>query len=384
MDDLMFLLVEPQASTDIWEPGFEAGRHLVHARLGPIERVYLRPARFRQRFYHHLYPMPVDTWVIETEFSLFAGLCSVEVRLKLRFQATLRYAEKNPEAWDRINEHIRTHLEPLIFDVVEASLSGLESGEWIDEGLQDMEQRVATAINETLALNDIQGRALCSLKPVFLDPAEAKQQILIREEIVQAIIGKQLEAERLRSHGERQRREASLRQELDKIRFAAESSARKQSEEVEGRKRRLEARRRQMAELRQIEQQLHHETLEHQSRLEQMVLEKQRRDAQKRREMEADRNQMPGGEHRGSDEVMAADGETGQDHSKQDFGWEGTLKLREQERQIHSLEERLRILMSNQDNSRQMTVGNGEVSHHWLDRLGQWTGRLLFLIGMRR
>ncbi len=392
MDDFLLLLSESPAGNDTWEPGFEAGRHLVQVRLGPIDHLFLRPSGFRQRFYHRLYSMPVETWQIETAVALFSGLCTIEVRLKIRFQATLRYAEKNPEAWEEINRHIRAQMEVLIFDVVEARVTALESGDWIETGLHETEKQLAMAINETLALNDIQCRALCSLKAVFADPAAGDREVLLREEIVQAIMKKQTESERLRFQIDRERREESLRQELEQIRFALESSARKQVEETEGRKSRLQTKRRKMAELREIERKLHQETLQHQSKLEQMVLEKQLRDAQKRRELESQYQSEPTRSER-TEEQSVTDAssrthDSGDDSEQgrllKDLEWEAANKLREKEQKILSLEERLQMLMAGHKETHQMTVGHTTVSHNWLDLLGQWTGRLLFFIKMRR
>jgi len=384
MDDLLPLLTGSRRDDDTWEPGFEAGRCLVRARLGPFERVYLRPSRFRKRFYHRLYPMPVDSWKIETAFPLFAGLCVVEVGLRIRFQATLRYAERNPESWDGINRHVRAQLEPLLFDQIDACLAPLESGAWIEEGLGETAKRLATAINETLALNAVQGRALCTLKPVFADPAEEEGAVSVREEIVRAICEKRAKTERLRFQDDQRRREEALRRDLQRIRFALDGSARKQAEEAEGRKRRLEAKRRQMAELRRIERQIHHETLRHRSRLEQMVLEKQRRDAEKRRAMAARQVGAPEAGSRQGGVPLDEDFPPRPDSASRDPGWEAASELREQAQHLRALEERLQRLMAGRESAGQMTVGQGTASTPWLDRLGQWTGRLLFFIRMRR
>ncbi len=393
MDELLFLQMESPHEIDTWEPAFEAGRCLVHAKVGPFERLYLRPPRFRKRFYHRLHPIPVGTWEINTARPLFTGLCTIEVKLKIRFQATLRYAEKNPEAWEQIDHHIRDQLEVLIHDVVEARLAELESGDWLDTGLNGVEKCVATVINETLALNHIQCRTLCSLQPVFVDLSKVDQNVFIREEIVQAIVKKQTASEQLRFRSDKQLQEERLRQELEQIRFALDSGARKQKEETDSRKRRLEARRKQMAELREIERKLHHETLLHQSRLEQMVLEKQLRDAQKRQGPDTGKRSQVSQGKDGAPSPMESqgnfmsEGDRGdssvQDSLLKDLESEAAHQLREKERMIASLEERLQMLMSRQKETNQMTIGQAEVSLSWLDRLAQLTGRLLFFIRMR-
>lgn len=385
LDDFLLQLMEQPRECDTWEPGFEVGRCLVHAKAGPFERVYLRPPGFRRRFFHRLYPLPVDTWEIDTSVSLFGGLCTIEVRLRIRFQATLRYAEKNPECWEDLNGSVRKQMETLVLDEVEARLSELGSGGWIETGLNPMEKRLATAINETLTLNHVQCRTICSLKSRFADLAELDKQLYLREDVVRAIVDKQTESEQLRFRTERQRQEEQLRQELERIRFALHGSARKQAEEAEGKKKRLEEKQRQMEKLREIEQQLHRETLQHQSRLEQMVMEKQLRDTQKRETVDAGRQKADTAT--AESEAGASTQEAMSGHEEQllkDLEWLAANKLREKEELIESLEERLRRVMSEQEKGGQLAVGHAPALQAWLDRLAQITGRLMFFFRVRK
>lgn len=152
---------------DQWDPGFDADRCLVFAKLGPYKRLYEKPEKFSQRFFHTLYPLNIEHWALTDELELFDGFCTVSVALNIRFQATFKYIQKNALNPDAINAHIKSTYEPLVHDIVQEELLMLHDGSWVQHGLGKQERQIATAINELLMAQEIQVQALCQLQPAF-------------------------------------------------------------------------------------------------------------------------------------------------------------------------------------------------------------------------
>jgi len=57
----------------------------------------------------------------------------------------------------------------VIKDIVNAELSHLKDGLWVQTGLAEMEKQIENVINETLILKHIQCRAVCQLTPAFVE-----------------------------------------------------------------------------------------------------------------------------------------------------------------------------------------------------------------------
>lgn len=152
---------------EIWDPGFDAERRIVLSKFGPYSRLYVHPQAFIPRFFHTVYPLPVEEWSLTMETSLYSGFCTLQTHLNIHFQATFRYAQRNREALAKINQQIKSSYEGLIRDIVDGELRSTRDGNWILTGLAALEKKIENLINETLLLKHIQCRTTCALKPLF-------------------------------------------------------------------------------------------------------------------------------------------------------------------------------------------------------------------------
>jgi len=66
---------------EVWEPIFDADRHLVHTKIGPYWNLFLRPEGFVKRFYHHIHPLPIENWLVTQQIKLYDGFCKIDVTL---------------------------------------------------------------------------------------------------------------------------------------------------------------------------------------------------------------------------------------------------------------------------------------------------------------
>jgi hypothetical protein len=169
-----FGLENVESDEEIWDPGFEAERRIVHLRLGFFDRLYLRPKNFNKHFYHKVYPLEIANWTVVAENKLYDGFCNMETTLDIRFQATTKYAIANREFLTNINEHIKSAYEGLVRDAIDRGLVLLQDGAWIESGLHESEKQIARAVNEILILQNVQCRTFCSLKPTFQEFADDK------------------------------------------------------------------------------------------------------------------------------------------------------------------------------------------------------------------
>jgi bisphosphoglycerate-dependent phosphoglycerate mutase len=168
---------EPEAGGE-WDPGFEGDRWIVVSRLGPLVRVYRRPLKYRKRFYHKTFNIPVRDWLIVTTAKFLAGLCTMTARLDVRFQPTIYYAQSNSEALPDLAGHIMFSYEGLVKDVMEGELLRADEGGWIKQGLESIERSIENVVNETLAAQHIQCRARCQLEPAFEQLSEKQIESL--------------------------------------------------------------------------------------------------------------------------------------------------------------------------------------------------------------
>lgn len=155
-----------------WSPCFEGNRSIVVAKLGCLLRCYPRPKKYNKRFYHTLYFLPIADWHILLTKQLFGGLCNLNVKLDLRFQANYKFALANIDYLPDINTHIKAHFKDLILDILEKYLHTLEEGKWINHSLHQTQQQVETNINETLITQNIQCRTTCDFTPTFTKISE--------------------------------------------------------------------------------------------------------------------------------------------------------------------------------------------------------------------
>jgi len=148
------------AKTNHWDPGFDAERCLVYLKLGPFQRLFEKPNNFTKRFYHTLYPLPIEHWELTEQLSLYDDFCNIAVDLTIRYQATLNYIKKSEADLQEVNKYIKTCYEPLIQDIVNETLLKLTDGAWVRTGLTAQEHEIEIAITELLLGQEIQADAL--------------------------------------------------------------------------------------------------------------------------------------------------------------------------------------------------------------------------------
>jgi hypothetical protein len=273
------------AIPEAWEPIFDADRQLIHSRIGPYWKLFLRYEGFVKRFYHRVYPLPVENWYISRKIELYDGFCSITVTLNIRFQTTLKYALSNIDILSNLNGHIKVTYEDLLINLIDKELLNLSDGAWVQEGVTPIEQRISLAISEMLILQNIQSQAHCTVKPLFEEfpdvqlPQEhvylcvlkkcfefndAKREILFYQE-------QQLEQQKL-EHKQRQLAQLDHDAELERL---------QQAQEALNKKRLLEEKEQQLLELFAVEQRLHAGQVKQENSLKEITLEAELQEQQK-------------------------------------------------------------------------------------------------------
>jgi len=279
------LVNDDLASPEVWEVVFDADRHLVHTKLGPYRKLFIRPEGFVKRFYHHIYPLPVENWCIIKQIKLYDGFCTIDVTLDIRFQTTLKYALSNMDILSSLNEHIKATYEDLLINLVDKELLNLSDGSWVQKGVADIEARISLAVSEMLILQNIQSQTLCSLKPSFEEFPDVQ---LAQESVYLSILKRSFEFnDAKREELFRQEQEAEeqrllhKQQQLDQSNRDAELERSKQAQEALNRKLLLEEREKQLLEQFEIEKRIHIEKLNHANRLKEITLEAELQEQQK-------------------------------------------------------------------------------------------------------
>ena len=156
-----------ESSQLFWDPGFDAERRVVISKLGFYHQLFERPQHFIPRFYHRVYSLPIENWDLTINTRLYGGFCTLTTQLQIHFQPTINYVERNLDALPAVNQQIKVSYESVIKDIVNAELSYLKDGAWVQTGLMEMERQIESIINETLILKHIQCRAVCELTSFF-------------------------------------------------------------------------------------------------------------------------------------------------------------------------------------------------------------------------
>jgi len=244
-----------------WEAGFEGDRAVVVSRLGFVRRVFPRPQRYSRRFFHDVYELPIEEWTLPIPSRELLPGCFVETSVELRFQPTFRYASQDLTRLPALGTHIRTSFLTLLTDIVEEELKSLENPVWLTDGCHAIERRIVSAIQETLALRDIQSRVRCTVKVdlegligASLDaPAEdvryralRNELLRRRNELLEAESQRQLELEQR----ERERRLAAEHEALELARKEAELRQAARERELEDLRAEIAAEERRQAEQR--------------------------------------------------------------------------------------------------------------------------------------
>lgn len=265
------------AISEVWDPVFDADRQLVHTKIGPYWKLFLRPEGFVKRFYHHVYPLPVEKWQVTQQIKLYDGFCTIDIALDIRFQATLKYALNNMDILSGINEHIKIAYEDLLINLIDKELLNLSDGAWVQKGVTDIEKRISLAVSEMLVLQNIQSQTHCTLKPSFEEFPDVQ---LNQESVYLCVLKKSFEFNdakreelfRQEQEIEKQKREHKQKQ-LDRFNRDAELERVKQAQDALNKKLLLEEKAKQLLEQFEIEKRLHAEQVKHDNSLKEITLE---------------------------------------------------------------------------------------------------------------
>lgn len=259
---------------DVWEPGFDVNRQLVYRKLGPYAKFYPRPEKFIKRFYHTLYPLPIEQWQCTDEVKLYDGFCTISVVMDLRFQATYQYALENLEIISEINEHIKAGYHGLSFDIVKRELLNLSDGTWVHEGLEPVEKKICTAVCEMLLLQDIQAHVTCKLKTSFEEFPDVQ---FAKESVYLSVLKKSFEFcdqqkdELFRQQQEEERQKIEhKRKQLKQLNELAEVDRERLAIQAENNKRLLKEKEKQQLEQFTITKKIHADKVQHNKDLKEM------------------------------------------------------------------------------------------------------------------
>ena len=269
-----------------WDPVFEPDRHLVHIKFGPYQKLYLRPEGFIKRFYHRLYPLPIENWRIIEQTQLYNGFCTFDATLEIRFQSSLKYAGSNLDLLPDINAHIKAAYQDLLTSLIQKELVNLSDGAWVQKGVTEIEKRISVAVSEILILQNIQSQVLCTLKPSF---AEFPNVQLAQENVFLCVLKRSFEFSQAKKeellHQEREIERQNLehkQRQLEQLNRDAELQRLMQAQEALHKKQLLEDREKQLQEQFELERRLHLETLKHESSLKEIALEAELEEQQQR------------------------------------------------------------------------------------------------------
>jgi len=329
-----------------WDPGFDAERRVVISKLGPYHKLFERPQNFIPRFFHRVYSLPIENWDLTTKTKLYGGFCTLTTELQIHFQSTLKYIERNIDVLPEVNRQIKSSYESVIKDIVNAELSHLKDGLWVQTGLAQMERQIESVINETLILKHIQCRAICELTSVFeeltddekLDGRFTQEAVYLnvmqknfefREKQAQELFRQENELELLRlEHKQKQ---------LEAINQEDELQRQKQALEAEAIKRQLKEQEAQRVEQHAIEMRLQAQKTNHEMHLKEIELaaeiqyEKEKQIRQQQLDLEKQAQQL---EHERLLKELKRDAET-REYEKERLQW---LQGKEQEQRLKQLE----------------------------------------------
>ena len=255
------------ASDDVWESGFEADRQIVLSKLGPYQKIFLRPEKFIKRFYHTIYPLTIEEWQCTEQVKLYDDFCNMYVTLDVRFQATFNYAISNIEILSELNEHIKSAYYGLAMDIVNRELLNLSDGGWVQDGLQEVEKKICISISEMLILQNIQSQVVCNLKPSFKEFPDVR---FAKEAVYLSVLKKSFEfsdqekEELFRQQQEEDKQKIEhKRKQLKRLNQEAEVDRQKQTLNAENNKRFLKQREKLQQEQFEIKKKIHADRIKH-------------------------------------------------------------------------------------------------------------------------
>ena len=271
-----------EVSQEVWDPGFEAERQVILAKLGPYNRLFHRPENFVRHFYHRVYPLTIEDWNLTFKTSLYGGFCTIDSNVEIRYQPTVRYAQDNREILENIHQHIQSSYTGLIRDLIEKELLDLDDGSWVHSGLGQVENRIMNAVNEALMLQKIHCRTMCSLVPAFAELSDSSKLDagFIQESIYLNVMQKNFEfrekqeLEMLRQQQEQEKLEFERQRiELDKTAREDQAFREKQALEAEQKKKQLEEKELQASEQFKVEERILAKQSQHEERLREIQVE---------------------------------------------------------------------------------------------------------------
>ena len=277
-----------ELSSDVWVANFDVERQVVFSQFGPYNRLYLRPEKFVKRFYHTLYPLLIEDWLINETIQIFDGFCTINTQLDIRFQATFAYAQSQLEILSEINEYIKNTYHAIIIDLINNELLNLQNDSWVRTGLGDIEKSIALAVNELLMLENIQSQAVCTVKASF---AEFPDVQIGNESIYLSVLKKSYEVteqnrEELfrQQQQEQQQKLEHKQQQLENFEKNAELERIKQAQDAEYHKRLLLDQQQQQQKQFEVEWRLHEDKVQHEKRLKEISLQAELQQKQQRAE----------------------------------------------------------------------------------------------------
>jgi len=262
------------AQDDVWESGFDVDRQVVHSKFGPYKKIFLRPEEFVKRFYHNVYPLPIEEWQCTEQIKLYDDFCTIDLTLDVRFQATFEYALSNMEILSELNEHIKNAYHGLVVDIVNRELLNLSDGAWVQDGLESVEKKVSTLVSEMLILQNIQSQVVCKLKPSFEEFPDVQ---FARESVYLCVLKKSFEfndqetEELFRQQQEQEKRKIEhKRKQLSRLDDIAEVDRQKQAVDAENNMMFLKEREKIQLEQFEIKKKIHSDRIKHNTELKEM------------------------------------------------------------------------------------------------------------------
>ena len=262
---------------DVWVANFDVDRQVVFSQLGPYKKLFLRPEKFAKRFYHTLYPLLIEDWQISEQTQLYDGFCTIYTWLDIRFQATFTYAQSHREVLSEINALIKNTYFPVIIDLIKNELLNLRDDVWVRKGLGKIEKSTALAVNEMLAMENIQSQAVCVIKASFADFPDVQ---LGKESLYLSVLKKSYEVTEQNKNElfrqqqlEQQQQLVHQKNQLAHFAQVAELERLQQAQAAEHQKRLLQDQEQQLQEQLAIQARLHMEKVQHESRLKERELE---------------------------------------------------------------------------------------------------------------
>ncbi|MCK5926518.1 MAG: hypothetical protein KAG10_11520, partial [Methylococcales bacterium] len=160
----------------------------------------------------------------------------MDINLKIRFQATLKYVELNSNFLLEINQHIKSVYENQLLSIVYNELTAISDGAWLKKGLANVERKISRYISETFILHHVQAQVSCALKPNFkefphieltkenINLSLAQKDFEIENKNRQELYRQEVEAEKNQQQQKRQLLEQlNVDLEIDRLKIALQA-----------------------------------------------------------------------------------------------------------------------------------------------------------------